>query len=310
MNQTVQEALPDERPEAVASAVNPRDLSYALSAKTGLGKSVVRVTENLTGRLPVLYRLLGYDKDVAAGEAIWDVVWRRYKLSLDLVRNPAERIPATGPVVVVSNHPFGILDGMAIGKLLWDRRPDFKIVANAVFAQAPELAPHILPIDFEGDRAAAVRNLQTRRDALAYLKSGGLVSIFPGGAVASARTAFGTPYDPDWKPFAAKMASAPNVTVIPVFFVGRNSRVFEAAGRLAPALRYGLHVHEFWRRMGKPVPVAIGDPIPRAQIEARAGDPPGLMAYLRAMTYALSPDAEGLSEEARLAGPPVGRRWG
>ncbi|MEO1293229.1 MAG: lysophospholipid acyltransferase family protein [Pseudomonadota bacterium] len=290
---------------AELSAVNTRDMSYALSAETRLGQQVVRLTENLTGRLPVLYRLLGYDRDVAAGEAIWDVIWRRYRLSLNLVREPLEAIPATGPAIVVCNHPYGILDGITLGKLLWSRRSDFKIIANAVFHTAPELRPFVLPIDFEGNRAAALRNIETRRETLSWLDKGGLVAVFPGGAVASSPKAFARPYDPDWKTFTAKMVTQSRAPVIPVFFVGHNSQVFEVAGRVSPALRYGLHIHEFWRRIGTTVEVAIGKPVPKAQIDVLRDDPARLMTALRRATYALSPEAA----DHGVDGPPLGRRW-
>ncbi|MCI4660746.1 MAG: lysophospholipid acyltransferase family protein [Neomegalonema sp.] len=305
------QAEPEEALEAAqegAASINPRDMSYALSARSKAGQWLVRVTENLTGRLPVLYRLWGYDADVAAGTPIWDVVWKRYGLSFEQLGEPIETIPAHGPVILLSNHPFGILDGMAIGKLLHDRRPDFKIMANSVFAQAPELAPHILPVDFAEEKAAVSRNIAMRKEAMAYLRGGGAVSIFPGGAVSSAQRAFGYPFDPEWKPFAAKLISATSAPVIPVFFDGRNSTLFEAAGRLTPAFRYGLHIHEFWRRIGQPVRVVIGKPIPQAEIEQYGREPMHLMAFLRAKTYALSPQPLEQASPPDL-GPPVGPRW-
>lgn len=292
-----------------ATAVNPRDISYALSARTAAGRGVVRATENVSGRIQVLLRLLGYDQDVARGEPIWDVLWRRYGLSVSTQGAPLEEIPATGPLVIVANHPFGVLDALTLSKLLWDRRSDFKVLANAVFAKAPELAPHILPIDFAGGRAAALKNLETRRAARAHLAAGGAVALFPGGAVASSPSGLKRPFDPEWKPFAAKLLTQSDAPVIPLFFPGRNSRLFEAAGHVTPTLRYGLYMHEFWRRIGRPVEVVIGAPVSRSEIDARLASPPALMGYLRAQTYALSPDPGDHVVGDAHGGPPTGRRW-
>lgn len=282
-------------------ALNPRDISYASSARTGLGHASVRLIENLSGRLQILYRLWGYWDDVAAGESIWDVAFRRYGLSLDLSREPGAEIPATGPALVLANHPFGILDGLALGLILHRRRRDFRIVANALFAQAPELAEIVLPIDFSDTREARRRNVRARRDAIAHLRGGGCVAMFPAGAVAAGRGLFDRPFDPEWAPFAGRLARDSEADVIPLYFDGRNSRHFQFFGHLSPACRFGLHMHEFYLRMGGMVSARVGRAIPRDAWAAEAADPRALAAELRRRVYALASEP--------LGDPPPGRRW-
>lgn len=291
------------------ATVNPRDISYASSAKTAFGAGAIRVIENLTGRLPSLYRLNGYADDVAGGESIWDSLWRRFGFKFVPLAQPLEAIPATGPVVIVSNHPFGIVDGVVLGWIISRRRMDFKIIANALFAKAPELAPFILPVDFEPGREAAKRNMAMRREAQDILAKGGAVAVFAGGAIASAQTPFGHPFDPEWKSFPAKMIATSGAPVIPIYFEGRNSVLFEAGGRIAPAIRYGLNFFEFSRRMKSQIKVAIGEPVSRAGIDTRLADPPKLMAWLRAQTYALSTNPKVRAVNDPETGPPLGPRW-
>lgn len=293
---------PDAPPsEAAATGVDTRDLSYAASAKTSIGAAVIRLVENATGRVPVLYRLLGYDRDVAAGDGLWDVMWRRFGLSLDLPGPGLANIPRSGPLVVVSNHPFGIADALTLCVILNRTRPDFKVVANAVFEKAPELRDQVLPISFERSAAAAKKNLSTRKAAIAHLRAGGCVALFPGGAV-SAGAHFGAPpVDPEWKTFTARMIRETDAQVTPMFFVGRNGRLFHAVGHLLLSLRLGLYIHEFWKRLDRPVTVVIGAPVAPKALAERAGDARGLMDYLRTHTYQLSPEP--------IPHLPYGRSW-
>lgn len=301
-------AIGEDAPQAAVKphsdkppTVNTRDLSYAASAKTGLGRAVVRVTENLTGRLQVLYRLWGYQEEVAAGASLWDVAWRRYGLTLEALGEGVDGVPESGPLLVVANHPFGILDGLTLGHILKRRRADFKIVANSVFTAAPELAPYIAPISFDQTKAALAANLATRRAAAAYVNDGGCVALFPGGQVSSSARMFGPSFDPDWRPFTAKLIRETKATIVPLFFIGRNGWLFHASGHVAPAVRYGLHIREFKRRVGGVSRVVVGAPISREAILA-AGDPAEQMTYLRKAVYGLSPEPLGPLE--------IGRRYG
>jgi len=114
------------------------------------------------------------------------------------------------------------------------------------------------------------------------------MGIFPGGTVSTSLRPFGEPLDPGWRTFTSKMISKSKATVVPVFFEGHNSRVFQVASHVHPTLRTALFVNEFRKRVGDRVPVVIGDPIDQDQINAREGDPRQLMDFLRAQTYALS----------------------
>ena len=99
-------------------------------------------------------------------------------------------------MVLVANHPYGILDGLAMGRILSAARGDFRIIAHVVFRKAKELENVILPIDFGESKQAMARNLETRKQALAYLADGGAVGIFPGGTVSTAAKPFSRARDP------------------------------------------------------------------------------------------------------------------
>lgn len=273
-----------------SDGATPSEISYAYSAQTLGGRAVIRSIENLTGRIRLIRMAQGYERDVEAGRDFWEVMQERYRLTIDAGPSGLEAVPRTGPLVIVANHPFGICDGLAMGRILSSRRDDFRIVAHKVFHKAKDLERIILPVDFGGDREAQMVNLATRRSAIAHLDAGGAIGIFPGGTVSTAREPFGRPIDPAWRTFTAKMASRPGVTVVPIFFHGGNSRLFQVASHLHVTLRMALLIKEFGRYVDGAVKTTIGDPIDRAEIEARSGDPRALMDYLRRATYSLAPE--------------------
>jgi putative hemolysin len=177
-----------------------------------------------------------------------------------------------------------------LGHMLALRRGEFRILAHRVFRRAEALERVILPISFEETREAQALNLETRRAALGFLSEGGAIGIFPGGTVSTALRPFGRPMDPSWRRFTARLIAKSGATVVPVFFEGHNSRLFQIASHLHQTLRLALLVNEFKTRVGAPVRVAVGAPLPCAEIAARTGDARALMDYLRIETYKLSPE--------------------
>ena len=267
-----------------------RDISYASAAKGRRGRAVIRLMENATGRLSLIRKARGYDQQVAAGEDFWQVICNRYGLTLDVVGGALEDIPSDGPLILVSNHPYGILDGLMMGHILSQRRAgDFKVLAHRIFRRAGDLEKVILPISFDETKEAAALNLATRAEAVAYLQQGGAIGIFPGGTVSTAATPFSQPMDPSWRTFTAKMIARSGATVVPVFFDGSNSRLFQFASHLHATLRTGMFIREFRSRTNKPVRVVIGKPIDRNVLARFEKDPKGCMDFLRKATYELSP---------------------
>jgi len=267
-----------------------KEISYSFSARSRAGKVFVRGVENATGRLRLLKLAIGYENEVAAGRNFWEVMHERYRITLDLAGEGLANLPSEGPLVVVANHPYGILDGLALGRILSEaRNGDFKIIADKVFRRAKDLDRMILPIDFSETKQAVRRNIAARKEALDYLAAGGAVGIFPGGTVATSAKPFSRPLDPAWKTFTAKMIAKSNATVVPVYFEGQNSRLFQVASHLNFILRMALLISEFDNRVGTPLRVNIGKPLPKAEIDARRRDPRAMMEYLRAQTYRLSP---------------------
>ncbi len=266
-----------------------RDISYASSARTRGGRAMIRVMENVTGRLSLIRRARGYEQDVARGANFWDVLVERYGLSLEVTGGSLANIPANGPLVVIANHPYGILDGLMMGHLLDKVRGDFRILANSVFRRSEELNKIVLPISFDNTREAIKLNIETRAASLKYLGDGGAIGVFPGGTVSTSAKPFSRPMDPGWRNFTAKMIAKSDATVVPIFFQGHNSRLFQLASHMHSTLRLGLLIKEFKARIDEPVRVVIGDPIASTRLAPLKNDPKAMMEFLRRATYELSP---------------------
>jgi len=273
-----------------------REISYAFSAQTRGGRAVIRTMENLTGRIALIKRAAGYEREVAQGRDFWQVMVERYGLSLDVVAGSLEMIPRDGPVVLIANHPYGILDGLMMGHILSSARGDFRIMAHQIFSRATDLSKVILPISFDESKEALALNLETRRMALDYLRQGGAIGIFPGGTVSTGARPFSRPMDPGWRGFTARMIAKSEATVVPIYFDGHTSRIFQVASHLHVTLRMGLLLKEFRKRVDTPVRVVVGKPIPRSALSVHGGDTKSLMAFLRARTYELSPSPVVTSE--------------
>ncbi|WP_299416463.1 lysophospholipid acyltransferase family protein [uncultured Sulfitobacter sp.] len=267
-----------------------RDLSYAWSAQTRSGRAVIRLMENATGRMRLIRRARGYEDDLAAGHSFFDVMAARYGLSLVVAGGSLADIPRKGPLIVIANHPYGILDGLMMGHVLGRTRPDFRIMANSVFTAVPQLQSNLLPISFEPDKAALALNLRTRARALEYLGQGGAIGIFPGGTVSTAARPFARPMDPAWRSFTARMVTKSDAVVLPIYFEGHTSRMFQIASHLHATLRMGLLIKEFRKRVDTPVRVVIGTPIGRDVLAPMGGDAKAMMDFLRKATYELAPE--------------------
>jgi len=250
---------------------------------------MIRVMENVTGRIGLIKRAKGYEEEVANGRDFWAVMVERYGLSLDIVGGSLDNIPKGGPLIMVANHPYGILDGMMMGHILSTIRGDFRILAHRVFRKAEDLEKVILPVSFDETKEAMKLNLETRKESLRYLADGGAIGIFPGGTVSTGVKPFSKPLDPGWRTFTAKMIAKSGAQVVPIFFEGHNSRLFQVASHLHTTLRMALLVKEFKKRVDEPVRMVIGTPLPQDELKALSGDSRAMMDYLRRETYKLSP---------------------
>lgn len=263
-------------------------LSYADYFDRPFKRRVVRLIERLSGQ-PDLQKIYETYRRDRADQPFFASAVELLGLQVLLDEARLEEIPAEGPLVVVANHPFGVLDGIVISWMLSRRRNDFKVLTNSVLDGAPETRDWLLPIDFSGTHEARDVNLATRAECMTRLKAGECIVVFPAGGISTSPTVFSrAAIDDIWKPFTASLITRTRASVTPVYFEGQNSRLFQLASHMSLELRLALIFREVKRRMGSQIPVHIGETLTPERL-AGAGRRQDLVNFLREQTYAMAP---------------------
>jgi putative hemolysin len=209
------------------------------------------------------------------------------QVNLDVQPSDLERIPVKGPLVAVANHPFGMLDGIALAVLLLRVRPDVKILANSVLEGIPELRDHCIFVDPFHTPSSADKNMKPLKQALAWLRQGGVLAVFPAGEVSQWNVRQAQVTDPAWNTVAARLVRKTGASALPVYFRGRNSVTFQLLGLIHPRLRTLFLLQEFLQQRDKDLHIRIGSPIPCESISSLDSDEEAT-EYLRLRTYLLS----------------------
>ena len=278
------------------AAEPPLNFSYATEEDSWLKRFVIRSVEHLTGQPYLKWLYDQHHANPTPGESFWAAAVRRLELRVVCNEDALARLPKSGPLVVVANHPFGVLDGVVIAYLVSRVRGDFLILTNEVLTRADEIRPFLLPIDFAETEAALQTNLKSRAAAKAHLLKGGCLVVFPAGGVSTTpRPWTRRAVDAEWKKFTARLIGQARAPVVPVFFAGQNSRLFQLSSHVSMTLRLSLLFKEVHDRIGSEVRVRIGETVPFDQLSS-IGDRQAFMNHLRGMTYALG---TGLAEPPR-----------
>jgi putative hemolysin len=241
----------------------------------------------------------GYRRAVEgdAGVPFFSRALRELRIAVEVDAPGGHRIPEKGPVVVVANHPFGAVDGLALLDVLTRARPDVRVLANHLLAAIPDLREHVLTVDAFGGAGAKRRNVAALREALARLRAGACLCVFPAGEVAHTQVGDRI-VDSPWRETAGELALRGHAAVLPVFFEGHNSRVFRRAGRIHPLLRTALLPREMWARRGTTVRLRLGELLSAARL-AEWPNPAARTAWLRTHVDALAARARAEAVAAR-----------
>lgn len=266
-----------------------RSLTYANSFDNGLTSFVIRLMEWMTGKITILRMIRKFEKRGApTGQAFWRAALDTMGIPLLTPDDEVAHIPLDGPVVVVANHPHGLVDGMILADLIGRRRSDYKILTRALLTGIDEVAAsYMISVPFPHEPDAQRKSVEMRAKAMAHLKEGGVISVFPSGVVASSDTMFGPVIEREWNVFTAQMIRRSGARVVPIYFPGANSRWYQMANRISATLRQGLLLHEVVNSCNHPQKPVVGAPISDERMAMLESDPRGFMEWLRAHTLSL-----------------------
>ena len=267
--------------------------SYAHPSQAPLRRALIRSVELVTGQ-PKLRRLYvdWVICDKRPGEPVFDAALRKLSITPRIASGSENlaKVPETGGLLLVANHPFGVVDGLTLGHLGMRLRGNVRILTNSLLCRVPEIDPHLLPVDFSGTPEARRLTGETRRRAADLLAQGKVVAIFPAGGVATAnRPLRGRAVDAPWHPFVARLATIPGVTTLPLHFAGQNSRLFQIASHTSYPLRVALIFHETRRLMQRSLDITVGAPITADDLRRLPRDE--VTVTLRRRTMALASPA-------------------
>ena len=270
--------------------IDSKYFSYADPDDPFLKRLIIRSIEYISGQ-PELYKLYNeYQRSPELYKNFWEGSIKKLNLNVDYSQEALKKIPKEGPLVVVANHPFGVLDGLVICWLMSLVRDDFKVLTHSLLLRAPETKGYLLPVDFSLTKQAVVTNLETRKLSREFLSDGGSMVIFPSGCVSTKmKMSEKIAFDCEWKVFTSRLIKQSDATIVPIYFQGQNSQLFHLASRFGLLFRSALLFKEVRDRMGTDVPVTIGDPLNLRDFKENISNQ-DLIKSLRTLTYSLDPN--------------------
>ena len=270
--------------------IDSKYFSYADPDDPFLKRLIIRSIEYISGQ-PELYKLYNeYQRSPELYKNFWEGSIKKLNLNVDYSQEALKKIPKEGPLVVVANHPFGVLDGLVICWLMSLVRDDFKVLTHSLLLRAPETKGYLLPVDFALTKQAVVTNIETRKLSRKFLSDGGSMVIFPSGCVSTKmKMSEKIAFDCEWKVFTSRLIKQSDATIVPIYFQGQNSQLFHLASRFGLLFRSALLFKEVRDRMGTDVPVTIGDPLNLRDFKENISNQ-DLIKSLRTLTYSLDPN--------------------
>lgn len=263
-------------------------LSYAGTFTNPWKSNTIRLIEWTTAKITLLRLIRKFERRGAPfGQPFWPQALEIMGIDVQTPAEQVARIPPTGPLVVVANHPHGLVDGMVLAELIGRVRTDYKILTRSLLTGIPEIAEFLIPVPFPHEDNARQAGLDMRNACMSHLRNGGVIILFPAGRVAHSETYFGPAIEGEWNPFTAKMLARSQASVLPIRFPGHNTRLYHIANKLSATLRQGLLLHEIKAALRKPQSPVIGHALSAEAIQERLHNPRSFLAWLREHTLDL-----------------------
>ena len=277
--------------------VTHSDLKKALGLKGFFGTCIAGMAYGILG-LGKINRLFDGAADYQ-GREFADHLLKNMGITINVSPEQLENIPKEGGFVVVSNHPFGGIEGVMLLSVIAKVRPDFKLMANFILAHIPNLKEcffSVNPFEKNPEWKSSVGGI---KGAIMHIAEGNGLGVFPAGEV-SRYHGHDYPEDLPWSTSIARIIKNANVPVIPVFWDGRNSRLFYALDKIHSMLGTARLTRELINKHDTCFNLQIGKPILPSEVTLYE-NPKELAAYLRSRSYALEANIPVKASEKKEA---------
>lgn len=270
--------------------MNKIDFSYASKIEHNFAQRlIIKSIERITGKKKLEKLYQQYSEKENDPVKFWSDILGIMNISIKNKSKNKLLLPSSGKLIIIANHPFGIVDGLILCSLVSKQRSDFKIMTHETLKFLPQLEKYILPVDFSNsDRLSIKNNLLTAQKAKKHLMDNGILIIFPSGSVSVAQNLKEEAKDDEWKTFPAKLIHQVKADVLPIFFDGKNGLLFHlfASKMKNSTLKYSSYIHETRKKIGKEITIYIGKKIKYNEI-SHCKDRKILTRMLKKHTYNL-----------------------
>ena len=241
-----------------------------------------------------------YDKNKHLSELEFlNAILDEFQIKFEIPEEDLKRLPKDGAYITVSNHPLGGIDGILLLKLMLEREPNFKIIANFLLHRIEPMKPYIMPVNPFDDHKDVKSSVIGIKETLRHLRDGKPLGMFPAGEVSTYKDGK-IMVDKPWEEGAIKVIRKAQVPVVPIYFHAKNSRFFYFLSKISDTLRTAKLPSELLTQKNRVIKVRIGKPISVAEqneyetIEAYS-------EFLRKKTYML---ANAFEKETKLITVP------
>lgn len=242
-----------------------------------------------------------YDRNKHLSEVEFlNAILDEFQIKFEIPEEDLKRLPKEGPYITISNHPLGGIDGILLLKLMLEREPNFKIIANFLLHRIEPMKPYIMPVNPFENHKDSKSSVVGIKETLRHLADGKPLGIFPAGEVSTYKDGE-LIVDKPWEEGALKIIKKANVPVVPIYFHAQNSKLFYTLSKLNDTLRTAKLPSELLTQKNRVIKVRIGKPISTTE-QAEYKEIPEFGEFLRKKTYMLS---NAFEEENKLQLPKL-----
>ena len=187
-----------------------------------------------------------------------------FQIKFEIPEEDLKRLPKEGAYITVSNHPLGGIDGILLLKLMLEREPNFRIIANFLLHRIEPMKPYIMPVNPFETHKDAKSSVIGIKETLRHLSDGKPLGMFPAGEVSTYKDGK-LVVDKTWEEGAIKVIRKAQVPVVPIYFHAKNSRFFYFLSKISDTLRTAKLPSELLTQKDRVIKVRIGKPISVAE---------------------------------------------
>lgn len=264
------------------------NFSYASNVEHNFAQRlIIRTIERITGKKKLERLYKQYENGNNDPKAFWSDILEIMNIKFTNRSKNKISIPCKDSLIVIANHPFGIIDGLILCSIVSKVRGDFKIMTHETLKLLPQLEEYILPVDFSGNEKLSLKyNFETASKAKKHLEAGGVLILFPAGGVSTAKSLKSDAEDEEWKTFPAKLAHQTKSDILPIYFDGKNGILFHlfATKFKSSTLKYSSYIHETRKKIGENISIYAGKMVTYESIKYLKNRTE-LTSYLKQITY-------------------------